>query len=384
MYIEPGEEYHIVLPGKSEKSQRDRLNPYFEGIPTHIAVLNHDSSSLNALINRFDQMYEPLFGETLLKLTGHKDIQLFDSIQDSFERHFAQSNHPYFDSYRRYKMALLGIMSRLKSARVLSDNLFLNEPVLYGNVAYMELFNQIYNKYFLFFSRTARGSRIFEDINKNRSLAMLRNTLQSDMVLGNERLLEIVILKGLHDAFYGSDFSRSALLVVLDSLASTTVYPEHALISGHIREKVTRLLAGFEPPGFELMDQEGVMKSLADFSGYYVYLNFCTAANYSCLTEYEVLSRLNEKHGEYLRIVTIFIDDDYQSMLEFLSKNDYDWDFLFYGDRPSILREYNIRIFPSYYLVDRNGKLLMSPALSPADDFEAWLLRTRRSRGEIR
>ncbi len=384
MYIEPGKEYEIILPERTDKSVREKLNPYFEGIPTHLAVLNHDSTELNALIRTFDGMYDPLFGEPLIRLTVEGDHRLLDSIQSVFDRRFDHVVHPYFNAYRNYKMALLKIMSQMRTARRISDSHFRSEPVLYNNVAYMELFNQVYNRYFLFFSRTVRGKRIFSDINNNRSLTDLRNTLSTDPLLGKGRLLELVILKGLHDSFYGSDFSRTGLLTVLDSIAAGTPYSEHSSIAGHIRSKVTRLLTGFQPPGFELMNRDGEMLSLSDFKGYYIYLNFCTAVSYSCLSEYDVLSRLTSKHSENLKIVTVFIDDSYESMLEFLSKNDYDWEFLFYGNQPSILREYDIRMFPSYYLVDRDGTLLMSPAPSPAEDFENSLLRIMRSRRELR
>jgi hypothetical protein len=384
MLIEPGEEYELVLPGKTEKSTWETLNPYFDGVPTHIAVINHDSTSLNAIVASFDNIYEPLFGEPLITLTQSRDAGLLDSIQTLIGSRFGGFDNLYFSSYRRYKMALFRIMARMESVRNLSNIYFLNEPVLYNNTAYMELFNQVYNKYFQFFSRTATGKRIFDDINKNRSLHLLRETLSTDPVLGEERLLELVILKGLHDAFYGSDFSRSALLIVLDSLQATTVYGEHALIAGHIREKVTKLLTGFIPPFFELTDASGKKVTLSDYKGYYVYLNFCTTANYSCLSEYDILSRLNYNHGSYLKIVTILIDESYESMLDFLGKYEYDWDFLYYGDQPAILKDYNIRAFPGYYLVDRDGTLLMSPAPSPADNFETYFLRTMPSRGEFR
>ncbi len=384
MYVESGEDYVVMLPGKTNKTPWERLNPYFEGTPTHIAVLNKDDSCINTLISRFDNMYEPLFGEPLIRLTVNRDQQLFDSIINEFDMEFSTSTNYYFDDYKRYKMALFGIISQQHSAKLLSDNYFLNDPVLYENVSYMELFNQVYNKYFQFFSRTPSGSRIFEDINKKRSLSSLKNTLQTDPVLGGGRLLEMVLLKGLHDSFYGSDFSRSALLVVLDSLAATTIYAEHELIAGHIREKVTRLLKGFRPPAFELLDSRGELVSLSDYHGYYVYLNFCTAASYSCLSEYDLLSRMIVNHKPYLKLVTIFIDDSYDSMLDFLSKYDYDWDFLFYGNQPSILKEYDIRMFPGYYLIDRDGTLLMSPAPSPGENFEVLLLRTMRERGEVK
>ena len=383
MYVEGGKEYRIVLPLRSEKAPHENLNPYFKGIPTHIAVVNHDSTDLNSLIRNFDDFIEPLFQVSLTRMSPEQGKHYLDSVWAEIDLRFGGVRHSYFEGYRDYKTGLLESIALFRTARGLSDNRFRNNPVLYGNNAYMELFRHVYDRYFLFFSRTVKGSRIFDDINQRKSLSSLLHTLQTDSVLGSDRLMELVILKGLHDSFYGSDFSRSGLLTVLDSLAENTIYPEHVRISSHIREKVTRLLPGFNPPEFMLLDRHGKMKTLSDYRGHYVYLNFCVAASYSCLSEYDILKRLDGNHDEYLKIVTVYIDKTHQSMLDFLDKNDYDWEFLFYGNQPSVLKDYDIRIFPWYYLIDRDGTLLMSPAPSPAEDFELYLFRTMRSRGEI-
>lgn len=384
MYIEPGINYRIVFPERIERSARDYMNPYFEGVPTHIAVINGDSTGLNHLISSFDSHFEPLFGEPLLRLAGDRDHRLFDSLKRDLDARFDYSSHPYFDTYRNYKFGLLQLMAQLLPARSASDKFFRDEPVHYSNVAYMEMFNQVYNRYFLFFSRTIRGNSVYDDINRYGSLKRLRGTLASDMVLGDDRLLELVILKGLHDAFYGSDFSRSGLLTVLDSLAHSTSFPEHERIAGYIREKVTRLMTGFKPVDFSLRGRDGERVSMSGLRGSYIYLNFCTAVSYGCLSEYEVLNNIRQKHEDHLKIVTVFIDESYEAMLGFLARSEYDWDFLFYGDQPSILKDYDVRMFPTYYLLDRDGTLLLSPAPSPAEDFEKYLLRILRSRGEIR
>jgi len=47
------------------------------------------------------------------------------------------------------------------------------------------------------------------------------------------------------------------------------------------------------------------------------------------------------------------------------------------------MRDYDVRAFPTYYLIDREGKLAISPAPAPGDDFEARLFSLLRSRGEL-
>jgi hypothetical protein len=56
---------------------------------------------------------------------------------------------------------------------------------------------------------------------------------------------------------------------------------------------------------------------------------------------------------------------------------------LHYGNQSSIIREYDIRAFPTYYLIDRNGKLAISPAPSPAEEFEARFFKLLREKGDL-
>lgn len=384
LFIQPGKIHHIVLPEKRDKTTTEKINPFFEEIYVHLAVENEDETGINQLISRFDFEYDNLFTEVLRGTVDVSSSGTLDSLINELEMNFEEkSGNDFFDAYRTYRYGFLRHVSMQKRSRSISDGLFLNRPVLYNNPAYMELFNQIYTKYFLFFGRTREGRRIYDDIGKYQSLSRLKKTLSSDDVLKDETLQEFVILKGLHDGFYSADFSRKNLLTILDSLALQTRTPQHALIATNIRTKVTRLMVGYEPPAFSLKDKDGNVITLKDFKGRYVYLNFCTPASYSCLSEFENLKWLADKHRDYLEIVTILIDENYESMQEFLKIRPYKWTFLFYGDQPGVAKDYDVRTFPTYYLVDRNGRLILSPAPSPSENFENSLFRIMRANREL-
>jgi thiol-disulfide isomerase/thioredoxin len=247
----------------------------------------------------------------------------------------------------------------------------------------MELFNLVYDKYFIFFSRTEKGNAVFKDITQDKSLYALKKTLATDDVLSNDTLKELVILKGLHDGFFEDKFSRSALLTILDSLYFTTKIPEHLLIAENIRTKVTHLLAGFVPAPFELYDSKGKLVKLSDFEGKYVYLNFCTSSSYTCLQEFTLLQKLYEKHKQMLEIVTICVDNDKNDITNLLKNTGYDWTFLNYGNKPEIVKDFDIRAYPTYFLIGPDKKLLLSPAPSPQEDFEIKFFKILRSKGEI-
>ena len=134
---------------------------------------------------------------------------------------------------------MLSQLSLMQQSRSISENYFQNRPILYNNPSYMELFNLLYDKYFLFFARSETGNAVFNNITGQRSYTNLKQTLSQDDVLANDSLLELVILKGLHDGFFDDKFSRSALLAVLDSIYTTSQIAEHIMIAQNIRSKVT-------------------------------------------------------------------------------------------------------------------------------------------------
>ncbi len=391
MFIEPNSDYTIILPSRIDKKQDDILNPFFKELRVHLLISafqstqlstqEHPDKELNFLIQQFDNYFDPYYAKYASNIYTKNGVKEMDTTMWKIETTFAGIKKPYFQSYYAYRVGLLKFMSTSFKSRNISDNYFLNKPVLYNNPAFMELFNQVYEKYFVYFGRTKEGKVIYDNINTNKSISKLKSTLAQNQVLANDTLKEFVILKGLHDGFYEMEFSREALLEVLDSLSITTTIEKHKVIARDIREKVTRLIPGFSPPPFKLLNQDSVWVSLNDFKGSYVYVMFCTTQNYACLKEYDLIKKLYEKHGKILKIITISFDETLADTRMFAKKMKYNWTFLHFGNQSEILKDYDIRTFPTYFLIDREGKLAMSPAPSPAENFEIYLFQQLRAKG---
>ena len=382
-FAEPKKMYTVVLPEKEDKTESQRLNPFFRQVEVHLGIVGIDKTDLNYLINAFDLAFNEHFDSFVTKAyAGDKNLPL-DSLINNLEARFGQTKMPFFDAYRKYRYGLLSQLSLMQKARSISDNYFLNKPILYNNPSYMELFNLVYDKYFIFFSRSETGNAVFNNISEQKSYTKLKETLAKDAVLSNDSLLEMVILKGLHDGFFDDKFSRSALLTILDSLYKSTKIAEHLIIAENIRSKVTRLLPGFVPTPFKLYNSKGKLISLDDFEGKYVYLNFCTTTSYTCLQEFTLLQKLYEKHNKFLEIVSICVDKDASDIKLFLEQTKYSWTFLHYGNNPDIIKDFDIRAYPTYFLIGPDRKLIMSPAVSPRENFEIQLFKVLRARGDI-
>ena len=382
-FAEPGRTYHLVLPEKTDKSPEDLLNPYFEWAELHLGSTNFTSEDLNILIVMFDDAYIPYYDKHVNSVYGRSDMKRLEEDINRIEATFRDYPGNYFRAYRQYRYGMLKLLGNQQRVQSISDEYFNNHPVLYNNPAYADLFNMVFDKYFTFFGRTETGKQLYTDINQAESYRALMETLSKSNNFSNDTLRELVILKQLHDEFYGSQFSRNGLLKILDSLSVSTHIAEHRKICNNIRNKLTRLQPGFEPPQFELPDIDGHLVRLTDFRGKYVYLNFCTCQSYTCLNEFNQLAELESKYKDKLTIVTIATDPREEILRQFLAKHQYNWLFLYYDSQPGILKDYDIRAFPTYFLIGPDGKLIYSPALSPSEDFETRLIELWRGRGEL-
>jgi peroxiredoxin len=385
IFTESGQTYTVTLPPFKEKTPEQQINPYFSEKEVHLKSIGKAKDELNNLIQEFDSLYTPAFNKFAVEaydIRKNKNPEL-DSAVNALNEAFKNVDNPYFKSYKTYRLGFLRFLALQHKARNISAAFFQNKEVLYDNPAYMDLFDQLYNKYFVFFGRTEKGKEIYDDINKDKSLSKLMNTLSHDNVLSTDSLKELVILKSLYDEFYSDNFSRSAMLEVLDSLSATTNIKEHKQIAGNIRVKVVKLLKGYPAPAFTLFNQDSTLVSLSDFKGKWVYLGFCSSLSYTCLKEYELIKSLIEKLPGKFEVVTICADENFNVMKEYLKKSGYNWTFLHYANQPDILKEYDIRVFPTYFLIDPDGKMVLSPAPSPAENIEYYLFTEMRARGDI-
>jgi peroxiredoxin len=382
-FAEPGKTYRIVLPERREKSPEELLNPYFQPEEIHLGLDNFAEDDLNMLIVMFEDSYVPFYEKHVNSAFTKTDIRKLETDIQNIEKPFQNLPGNFFRNYRRYRYGMLKLLANQQKVQSLSDEYFNNQPVLYNNTAYADLFNQVYNKYFIFYSRSEEGRQLLTDINQKGSYKALQATLSKNTNFSNDTLKELVILKQVYDEFYGNQFSRTGLLNILDSLMATTKIDIHRQIGSMIKQKITRLLPGYVPPAFELLDTDGKLVSLADFKGRYVYLNFCTCQSYTCLNEFNSLAGLYNRYKDKLTILTIATDPMEEVLRLFLVKNKYNWKFLLYDRQPEVLKEYDIRAYPTYFLIGPDGKLIYSPAPSPAEDFDSKLFDAMKARGDL-
>jgi hypothetical protein len=248
---------------------------------------------------------------------------------------------------------------------------------------FVELFRNMFRDFIFYYSSTPEGSGLRRYINRTHQLDSIRSTLMRHPSIWCDTLAELVLLQELSDIFYSGDVHKESVLILLDSMETDPVSPRLATYAGQVRERLSSLMAGHAPPRFRLPDLGGEVVTPETLEGKYTYLFFCTPDHYGCMMEYPFLQSFQEKHADYLQVVSVMVAASEEEVSDFVERNRYGWRILYYGGDTGILRDYQVRAFPTAYLIGPEGKLILSPSSLPSDGFEQQLFRIMRSRGEI-
>lgn len=370
MYAEVGKNYEVALPPFQPKTKGDLLNPYFKPVEIYLGVKNADSLDLNFLIADFNDQYHRFIDQHYYAVVKNPRENKVDSLINALEKNFRNTENPFFNEYRIYKYAWLKYISIMKDSRYVTREFFNDLPILYHNPAYMDLFNQVFAKYLNFYSNTKEGARLYSDIVFAKSPAYIKETFSNNLALINDTLQEFVLLKGLHDAFYTNDFPVKSMLITLDSIANYSKLNYHKQTAKNIRKKVLLAKRGYKAPVFKLADADSVVRSTTDYLSNYVYLNFISIDSYACQNDLELLKKLHEKHKNDFRIISVSIDENFNDVVRFFKEKSYEWMLLNGNNNEKLLEKYRVQVFPTYYLINPDGKLDMSPAPSPSENFE--------------
>jgi peroxiredoxin len=317
---------------------------------------------LDEQISRFMEQYQ---SEIAMQHLNRKIVNAFiDSLENSFTVGSA-----YFKEYFYYRKALISLIAGRMTPEKAGAEYFAGRPVLLDNPAYMELFEKVFDNFFAFYNLYRKDVSVYTLI-KESGYTELCQLIATEPFIRDEKLAELVSIKGMLDAWYEKQVEAQSFIGFMEWKVKNSPYPEIASTANRIIRKTTRLMAGYPAPDFNLCNPDSNLVSLSSLKGKYIYLNFCTSQSFACQQDFGMLEQLKKKFGRQLEIVTISTDRNFREFAEKMYSQGFDWTLLHYAGQPEILKEYGVKVFPTYFLIDPYGSLVISPALSPGENFE--------------
>lgn len=365
-YVEPGKNYFVSIP----KAAAQEVATVGVEAYVPIKINSSDSLELNTLIYKFENYLDDFYQKNLALLARKAIKKEAEKFKLSMQKRFAFSTNTYFKNYVKYKLATLEAAGGYNERYIF--NTYFSSTIEYRSLEFMQFFNQTFTKHLEQLAGTSKGAGIENNISTKRNYsAVMADILRADTLFKNDTLRELLLLKGLNEFYYQPKINKQNVLSLLAFIERNGKGIDNKKIAHNTISILTKMVVGSKAPAFELPDVSKKLVKLADFKGKYVYLDFWATWCLPCLQEMKLKQTLKEKYGNDIVFISISIDKNFNNMKSYLDKNkNLTTIFLHAGADETIREQYNLKAIPSYYLIDRDGDLLFSPAKKPSDNIE--------------
>jgi len=370
--VEKDKKYEIRIPQKIEMTDEQFLNPYFEKEKLPAIIVSPPENDINLLLLAYKSFLNKHKNELQKFKFKNEKFKYLDSVEKINDTIFSFADDSYFTFNKKYEFELLKYFFIQHDKQYLLDSLFSKTPVLFENSAYMSLFNYSFENCFKSGTSILPLPIIYKNIS-DKTFFNLKDTLKNYGKIENDKLAELIVIKGLYDKFYEDEQTQNNIIEMFLSITPTTVANENYLIIKKILSEINSLREGTPAPKLNLPDKKNNTFSFEKFKGEFVYLQFFHPKSYACQQHLTLLKSYHNKKIKKLNILTIFIGNNYDEMTDFLQKNkDIEWTFLFAEKNNNIIKKYKVENYPTYIFIDPEGNIDKLNAPSPTDNFEMF------------
>ena len=372
---QPGNVYEMRLKDFNF-NLADSFNVLMYNVELPIEILSPEGDLTLKIID-FDYELNNYILNNKRKLYPMKDsltIAGLNALKDKFLQ--GEDRSSYFYSYVDYEFATLERSLSTKNYNKLRNTLFIDKPILYYNVGYMDCFNNVFDHYFSKGNKFVSQSEI-EFWLSTHNYEDFIDALGKDSVLRNEKFRELVFIKGMKDVYLDGAFEKADVIKILEILAKHTKFAEHRTIALNTIEALLSIsFSGKEFGDFVLKNVSDEVVKLSQYCDKPLVLNFVRLNDVESKREMEVVHALYDSIAQNCNIVTISCDKNLDALYNFVKNtkvgSKYKWQMLHFDGNYDLLEYYKVKAFPMFILISKEGKILENPMRNPS---EGGLLR---------
>jgi len=348
-FAQPGFKYEIsVSDSIFQIKSEDRIN---EQLP------KLDST----IITYFDDVFQ------LSENKSENEQSIESTLWNLFQYGPKMKGTSFQNQLIKYKLASAECVTRaignqVEHYRELENTYLLGKEVQFGNPAYMEFLFDYYVRRFR--QHNLRKNQYSEELT---GLEVAQKEVKS---IEDPVMQQLALLKLSMEAYNTSwvNSNREAL-EVLDSLRQTADHPKIQDAAKSIYNRLSRLQNKEQIPDFRFQDLQGTHVQLSKFQEKHVLLDFWFIGCRPCERAIPEKQRLNKQYGDLLTIISINSRNSTQEINTYRRKKNLPWVFLKAEVNDSVLDSLNIQSFPTYFLLDQERRIILSPTVNrPIDE----------------
>lgn len=357
----------------------DSFNVLMYRVELPIEIITPDND-LTSKIIAFDSKVNDFIVKNRRKLYPQKDSLTIASLYALRDEVLKEENGVgYFSDYVKYEFAAIERSLSLRNFNRLRNEFFVDKPMLYFNVGYMDCFNSVFDHYF------SKGNKSISQAELDFWLTTHNyddfiDALGKDSVLRNEKFRELVFIKGMKDVYLDGVYEKSDVINLLEQLAKNTKFEEHKTIAENTIEALLSVShSGKEFGDFVLKSVSNEKVNLSSLRDKPLILNFVKLNDVESKRELEVVHAMYDSIKANCNIVTISCDKNLDALYNFVKNtkvgSKYQWNMLHFDSNYDLLEYYKVKAFPMFILISPEGKIMENPMRNPS---EGSLLRFYR------
>jgi peroxiredoxin len=183
-------------------------------------------------------------------------------------------------------------------------------------------------------------------------------------------MLELALLKMLHDSYYSGDFSQESIIKITGSdYFQKNRHEQISTTAQNVLQKIKFLRPGSTAPVICLKDTDGRNRCTNENSGKFKYFIFADTEMVVCKEHLKYLTKIEEKFNKHLEIYVILRKTDLIEMKIFLDENEIPGIHLV-DSNGEFIEQYRIKSYPTCFLLNENHNVVFQQAKAPLDGFE--------------
>ncbi len=365
-YILPNSDFDIVVTIPENKVDES----YFDRPMPKMRFRKADDMGINRQIATVDAIFTSYMIDHYVEICRLRQYGYLDSIRNDIKTSVPDIKNPYVNDYVNYKLASIQTVLDADGGTKVKSEYFAGKPVLYEQPAYTELFKELFKDYFF----KQYSSSCFDDAFQT-STGKLMECLENDELLArNKQLSEMVLVYNLFK-LYDDRGARKLAGLHLDYLQKKGSYAENRSVVKNFMDKRNRLSNGAEAPFFALHDVNGKEYKMTDFSDRMLLVQFVD--NYVPMYDrhFERLKELSRQWNDTIQIITISTKEHVATYTNKFKTMHIEWPLLNLENNTFLLEQYDVRMFPEYFIIKSGNKIGMAPAPYPDQFLDKYVTR---------
>ena len=376
IYLQPTQSYQLVFPPSQPLTEQEKRNPFFRSSEIAFGLKELPEDDINRLIQKFEVAYNEEENRYFNQIFKDKSAAAADQMINHLNSQFPKSENSYFENYKFFRLTAIRFALSQNKTNSFVKTYIDRQPIDFNLPPFREIFDQQFSNFFYQESNKIGGEQ-FRRLVGTANLQGIENYLTKQKGWST-KLSRMVILKGISDGFYQAQFNPQTMLILLDKIAQSDWTATEKSTAALLKSKLIYLTKGTAAPDLSLKTLNGDEVKLSAFKGKLTYLSFTTITNPICRQHLDELKKFAQQFASNVEFVTVLPEADL-SRKEVILQQNWPGKILIADDKA--IETYQVKTFPTAFLLDEKQVFIASPALNPLDGLQqelAGILKNKR------